>query len=131
MARIAILSLAVVTAALSSGCGTVANTVWLIPEEGGKKVYGGVKADIEMVHDCSVEACQSEDFGGRMAWTGKAIAMAIDVAFSALGDTLTLPITIPASIDGPIDDFYLRRQNQVGGETADRNTPKPVQDRDD
>ena len=67
-----------VGAAVSSGCGTMANTAYFTPGEGGKKVYGGVQVD----WDVAVKQNES-------AWvTAAAFA---DLPLSAIGDTLSLP----------------------------------------
>jgi uncharacterized protein YceK len=73
-------------AAVSSGCGTVSNTAYLDPYEGGKRVYGGVQVAWD-------KAANSES---RSTWvTAAAYA---DVPLSAIGDTLTLPYTVAVAL---------------------------------
>jgi uncharacterized protein YceK len=73
-------------AAVGSGCGTVANTAYLDPYEGGKQVYGGVQVAWD-------KAANPES---RSTWvTAAAYA---DVPLSAVGDTLTLPYTVAVAL---------------------------------
>ena len=73
-----------------TGCGTVANTIWLSPEEGGQRVYGGVRADWESLQDAA-----STPAGNRQSGILKS---ALDLPLSTIGDTVTLPFTIPCAI---------------------------------
>jgi uncharacterized protein YceK len=75
--RLAFCALALVT---FSGCGTAANLI--SPCHGAPgAVYGGVRADLSRIGNGS---------------PGDAIAGVIDLPFSAVGDTLTLPLTVRA-----------------------------------
>jgi uncharacterized protein YceK len=60
------------TALLAAGCGTYFN----LTNEEGMRVYGGVRADM----------------------TGPCGGNVLDLPFSAVGDTLTLPVTVPCSL---------------------------------
>jgi uncharacterized protein YceK len=75
-----------------SGCGTVANTLWLNDDEGGMRVYGGVRGDWEIIHESSTGSP-----GTRMD-SYSVLLGSLDIPFSAIGDTVTLPLTIPYSI---------------------------------
>jgi uncharacterized protein YceK len=72
---------------MTSGCGTCANTLWFTDDEGGMRVYGGVRADWEAAHRAA-KPSPSEPM-----WLP-----IVDMPFSAVGDTVTLPITIPFSL---------------------------------
>jgi uncharacterized protein YceK len=84
--RLPIIAIAFLTL-LGSGCGTVANTVWFIPEEGGKRVYGGVKVDLQVAREALERPVPGKPLAG--LWC------LIDLPFSLVGDTITLPYTIP------------------------------------
>jgi uncharacterized protein YceK len=73
---------------LAGGCGTVANTLWLEPKDGGMRVYGGVKADLEVARDAAANNPPADH--GALA-IGMAVA---DLLLSAVADTVTLPVTL-------------------------------------
>jgi uncharacterized protein YceK len=86
MTRQFLIGLVCAAAAVSSGCGTVANTAYLDPYEGGERVYGGVRVAWD-------KAANPES---RSTWvTAAAYA---DVPLSAIGDTLTLPYFLALSL---------------------------------
>jgi uncharacterized protein YceK len=91
MSRLPILLLTLVAATLLSGCGTAANTLWFIPEEGGMRVYGGVRADWEAAHRSYPPDINLPRY----------LAI-VDMPLSAVGDTLTLPFTVPAALCRPL-----------------------------
>jgi uncharacterized protein YceK len=72
------------------GCGTFANVCWLPEEEGGKRVYGGVRGDWES----AAQAVQERTADESLAVVAK---VAVDLPLSAAADTLTLPITLGAA----------------------------------
>jgi uncharacterized protein YceK len=78
----------------SGGCGTLANTAWFIPEEGGKRVYGGVRADVQSAQQCFETPIEGKPLSG--LWC------LIDLPFSAIGDTITLPYTIAYGLLNPV-----------------------------
>jgi uncharacterized protein YceK len=86
------------------GCGTVAN-LSIGARQGWKNalVYGGVRRDIQSADDWIDhnwtwgENLNVQQDVGTVVGVG---LVGIDVPLSAIGDTLTLPITIPASIWG-------------------------------
>jgi uncharacterized protein YceK len=96
MARLAVCGAAL--AVLMSGCGTAANTLWFIPEEGGKRVYGGVQVDANVFQESVRQVSSSEDLPTLARALRDATLTAVDLPLSAVADTLTLPITIPASV---------------------------------
>jgi uncharacterized protein YceK len=90
--------LAVGIAVWLSGCGTAANTLWLLPMEGGMSAYGGVKADVEMVRGGvarAVDADSLDSFADAAYYT---VVGAVDLPLSAVGDTLTLPVVLAAAL---------------------------------
>ena len=82
---------------LAAGCGTVANTVWFTPEEGGKRVYGGVRADLE---GCR-EFIGSDSGPPIRPWFDARFLYFLDLPVSAIADTVTLPYTIPCALWAP------------------------------
>jgi uncharacterized protein YceK len=96
--------LAAVAVAVSlSGCGTVCNLAGGVTQPDVEpRVYGGVQRDFEVLSDvCSSTFHPS---GGTLSGDGKAAAFwsaclltafAGDPILSLVGDTLTLPVTIP------------------------------------
>lgn len=98
-------------ALLNGGCGTAVNTVWLAPFEGGQRVYGGVRADLGVMRElasgetgmiASGEPVKMEP-GERLR---KLFFLSLDLPLSAVGDTLTLPYTIPVSVRRGINEYY-------------------------
>jgi uncharacterized protein YceK len=88
--------MAALTAGLG-GCGTAANTLWLAPFEGGQRVYGGVRTDMEIVRQSITGEPESKGQSPRDRCI-TAVALAVDLPLSAVGDTLTLPYTVPAAL---------------------------------
>jgi uncharacterized protein YceK len=80
---------------LVSGCGTLCNTVWWIPEEGGERIYGGVQMDVGVLRESLSVRSEDRGIGDRLL--GVAF-FTLDLPFSAIGDTLTLPILIPRAL---------------------------------
>jgi hypothetical protein len=98
-----IATLIALIAVFSGGCGTVCNLVGGIRHpESEPRVYGGVIRDYETIGQIvnSPQADSSHSFG---AYAGKAAVFVValpllgvvDPILSFVGDTLTLPITIP------------------------------------
>lgn len=71
----------------TSGCGTFANTCWFTDEEGGHRVFGGVRTDWQC-------ACRTLNKGDELERPSKAVWLLADLPFSFVGDTLTLPYTL-------------------------------------
>jgi uncharacterized protein YceK len=86
-----------------SGCGTLFN----LPKQTGlvifdttptEQVYGGVLRDARTVQEDWKNVISPEGANGRLdSMVGAAYVALIDLPLSALGDTLTLPITISAA----------------------------------
>jgi uncharacterized protein YceK len=105
--------LAAVLAPALGGCGTVVNCVsWNGPA--GREIYGGVKQDAQNGTSHLAEAFygpppslspypEKPDTGNHLLTksfcAGCGIGMlAVDLPISAVADTLTLPVTIPATL---------------------------------
>jgi uncharacterized protein YceK len=88
-------------AALSlSGCGTVCNLAGgIVHPESEPKVYGGVQRDLTIIekgYGSTMTMNQKDDSQGGAALALTIIAVAVlDPVLSFVGDTVTLPITIP------------------------------------
>src|SRR5436190_2124808 len=72
----------------TSGCGTVCNTVWWNPDEGGQRAYGGTRADFQVATSEFANPKPDASSIDRVATVSLAL---LDIPFSAVGDTLTLP----------------------------------------
>lgn len=83
--RLALCSLALV---ILSGCGTAQNVI--LPKQ-PTRVYGGVQRDLVKIGDGILPTPGAE------RPVLNALGGLVDLPFSAVGDTLTLPVTIPAS----------------------------------
>jgi uncharacterized protein YceK len=96
MARLAVAVSLALPVLLLSGCGTVLNTTYFTAEEGGGSVYGGVRLDLETSRDLISETPPDDENVGQCIsrYTMAVYTMLIDLPLSAIGDTLTLPITI-------------------------------------
>jgi uncharacterized protein YceK len=112
--------LGLLTAAiLSGGCGTVANTAWLIPEEGGKRPYGGIRIDYDKARNPPTSFPNADD---RL----QQFVFALDLPFSLVGDTLTLPYVLAYDMG-----LFGRRLMNLGGDAyqeAVSRMPAKVQD---
>jgi len=123
MARRSLLGAVCAAAAFGSGCGTVANTAYLAPYEGGERVYGGVQIAWE-------KAATQESKSPLV--TAAAYA---DVPLSAIGDTVTLPYLLALSLaaarpgEPPIRPAVVEREERIpapaieGWRPASSNSP--------
>ena len=94
MIRRALLCVVVAAASLlPGGCGAVANTCWFNQDEGGMRVYGGVRGDWEVICESFAAASHPEKNSPNPVWLP-----IVDMPLSAALDTLTLPLTIPISL---------------------------------
>ena len=129
--RLSCLTLATI-GLLSAGCGTFSNVVWLAPFEGGERVYGGVRVDMDVLQ----RAASGETGiyqGGKQVQdsvrqTETILACAFDLPLTAIGDTLTLPYVLwlqanRQAVLGPVT----RPPNEV----PDRGPDSQVADYDD
>jgi uncharacterized protein YceK len=93
MARRILVGLVGAAAALGAGCGTMANTAYLAPYEGGERVYGGVRVAWD-------KAANQESKSPLV--TAAAYA---DVPLSAIGDTIALPylLALYLAADRPVE----------------------------
>jgi uncharacterized protein YceK len=80
---------------LSSGCGTIGNIVGVANGATERVVYGGVRGDWDAAWDLLVA---HEKYLDELPFLGETFAL--DLPLSAVGDTLTLPITVPAELIG-------------------------------
>jgi uncharacterized protein YceK len=71
-----------------AGCGTVANL------KSGGPPYGGVCEAARTGARCAARAGQGHCIPPAFDWTAAAYNYAIDLPLSAVGDTVTLPITV-------------------------------------
>jgi uncharacterized protein YceK len=88
-----------------TGCGTASN---LIPKDGRPpplEVYGGVSQSVETLRT----AC------GDLVSVPYAPFLVPDVALSAIGDTITLPITLVAAVHRSIIAYYLPEEPTSNG----------------
>jgi uncharacterized protein YceK len=69
-----------------------------------KRVYGGVRLASQMGWDYT--HYKSQDGAELFAVPYGIGIWAIDMPLSAVGDTLTLPVTIPAALERSIHDYY-------------------------
>jgi uncharacterized protein YceK len=91
-------------ASVLTGCGTLANlpnetlvgVVDFMPHE---QIYGGVQRDAEVAQERLKNVVSPKGDNGRVESLVAAGYLAmIDLPLSVIGDTLTLPITIPATM---------------------------------
>ena len=98
--RLRLTAAAALVAAMSAGCGTVQNFAGSSGK--GPGVYGGVALATDRLSPGS----QNDGLALAVMWP----VYAADVALSAVGDTLTLPITLPLvvarSLNESIRDYY-------------------------
>jgi uncharacterized protein YceK len=84
------------TVVLLGGCGTVAN-LELPTQAGGRQPYGGVRQDLALVSERVGDAGSADSAGARIGGGVEALLVtAVDLPLSVVGDTVTLPITVPA-----------------------------------
>src|SRR5439155_11701128 len=92
-------------AAVCSGCGTLMNTAYFTPHEGGERVYGGVRGDWDL-------AVSREN---HPTWvTAAAVA---DLPLSAVGDTLALPYLLALALTAEQPAEPKVRKNQLLNES--------------
>lgn len=82
---------------LSSGCGTAVNTLWRTSDEGGKTPYGGVATDYSVLWQSQINQVNPDHPNPSPLEDFKVLFALIDLPFSALGDTLTLPYVLTYS----------------------------------
>ena len=97
---------------LGSGCGTLRN-VSKMPftesesEPPRKEIYGGVLQDVNEIKSGVNELRNySETKTEFLENSGRVVLNGIDAPLSFVGDTLTLPVTFPASIERAVKEHY-------------------------
>ena len=82
-----------ITASLS-GCGTMDNMA------GGPsaRVYGGVRQDVKDAAQATGTAFRASDAAMFSNSVALGTAHVLDMPFSAVADTVTLPVTVPAAV---------------------------------
>ena len=78
-----------------SACGTFCNNFWWIQEEDGGRIYGGVRADYGLARDAILETPGMQGASDRNRMLAFAV---LDMPLSVVGDTLSLPLTVPRSL---------------------------------
>jgi uncharacterized protein YceK len=106
-----------------SGCGTAAN-LSVGAREGWQyaPIYGGVRRDVQSAQDWVNHTWTSGDNLELQRNLGTVVGVGlvgIDVPLSAIGDTLTLPITIPASL-------LSKSRSGANGSGNNAGNPPPV-----
>lgn len=91
-----------------SGCGTMHN-VWSCFDERvpQKLVYGGIREDRLKIREAAHQTISSSKPREVTSGMARVVTRSVDLPFSAIGDTLTLPITIPEEIDRIVAAYYL------------------------
>jgi uncharacterized protein YceK len=127
--------LAGVLVLVPGGCGTAMN---FMHGKGStptaREVYGGVTGDAQIAFHFAREAFHPEFWKdetpeqklvqtvvGFPSHLGFAGLFLIDLPLSAVADTLTLPLTIPAGIDRAVGDFYAKRQTTPSAPEGERS----------
>jgi len=136
MHRLVVFLLAALAPAMS-GCGTALN---FMHGKGNApaawEVYGGVRADTQIASALVGGACHprfpegatageksimaSDVFTCSFFFAGCAL---VDLPLSAVADTLTLPLTIPAAIDRAVYDFYFVKHPATSPPADDPSSP--------
>jgi uncharacterized protein YceK len=91
-------TLAFMAVSALGGCGTVENIVSMGPAgEDHLRVYGGVRRDLEVAHDCAAHP-ENQTNGVPDAVCTATERIALDLPLSAVADTLTLPWTLAVGL---------------------------------
>lgn len=90
-----------------SGCGTMHN-VWSCFDERvpQKLIYGGVREDKQSIREAAHLTISSSKPREVTNGISHLVSRTVDLPLSAVGDTLTLPITIPEAIDRAVNTYY-------------------------
>jgi uncharacterized protein YceK len=107
-----------------AGCGTFGNVCWLNREEGGQRVYGGVRAEVEIL--------QASEGTSGSTWVNsddhrrkEVLWCLLDLPFSVIGDTLTLPVTVYAAMaNGSSDQSAPRADPKAASVNQSPSIPK-------
>jgi uncharacterized protein YceK len=120
--------------AAAAGCGTINNVAFPGPQPANgsviaspQEVYGGVRSSFREGFE-SGRRVVTADFNDLRSPLESGLAasiveapymLVVDTPLSAIGDTLTLPITVPAAIDRAVAAYYFPEQHAA--EQAARN----------
>jgi uncharacterized protein YceK len=76
------------------GCGTMDNMA------GGPsaRVYGGVRQDVKDTAQSTGAVFRAQDAAAFSTAIGTGAVRVLDVPFSVVADTVTLPVTVPAAV---------------------------------
>jgi uncharacterized protein YceK len=123
MTRGSLATALLLAAVICSGCGTIAN-LSIGARQGWKnaQIYGGVRRDVKSAEEWfndnwtpAGNADLQQDVG---AVVGVGL-VGLDVPLSAIGDTLTLPVTIPAAIWGSSNPSVSRKNPSTAPTAAE------------
>lgn len=127
MSRAARISL--VAAVLFPGCATVLNVFPIVEIRhlehfeltvgAPRAVYGGVRLDAAIASRAAQRIAERP-----LLATPFLLASVVDLPLSAVGDTLTLPVTIPASIEKSVADYYFPDGAEAEREPAPIESPQ-------
>lgn len=102
MARAWRTAVLVIAAGLLSGCGTAANiSVGFRDGWQYAPIYGGVRRDVQSAQEWATHSWSSGENVDYIQNVGTVVGLGlvgIDVPLSVVGDTITLPLVIPASL---------------------------------
>lgn len=80
-----------------SGCGTVGN-LWCCCRSGDEAPYGGVVNSVKLARSGFEEGAKLDSLAAPAYFLGATYCLLVDAPLSAVADTVTLPITIPATL---------------------------------
>jgi len=87
----------------SASCGTIVNLVRFDAEDSGHRyVYGGVRVDLHGIRDANKIPSDASETKSDIGIVVMLFAL-LDLPLSAVGDTLTLPITLFSSHGEPAE----------------------------
>ncbi|MFQ5733694.1 MAG: YceK/YidQ family lipoprotein [Planctomycetaceae bacterium] len=109
---------------LACGCGTILNFTDLPTKDhrvipAPQKIYGGVEVDAIGGWGLMQTGIEAGFQYGPVYTLGAIYVWAVDLPLSAVADTLTLPITVPATIERDINRHY--GINESGDPEANQN----------
>ncbi len=107
----------------TTGCGTLGNTIGLRYNQSEHlRVYGGVQLDLEYAKESLAEAQEAKTADKRTDACASLFLRVADMPLSALGDTLTLPFTIPEGINRALHPEQYPGHLQAPASEPDRST---------
>ena len=132
--------LAAVFVTAFSGCGTVVNCI-NGDHPAAREIYGGVKQDAQNGSHHLVEAFSGpapnfskipkppnivSDFAAKSYCAGRGVGMlAVDLPVSAVTDTLTLPLTVPATLLKKKPNAKRKAKSKPSKKSAPTAPPSP------